>query len=38
MAENNTPLDRKTVILRVVIGVALVIVPLLVILLLGFLT
>lgn len=35
MAENNMPLDKNTVILRILVGVALVLVPLLIILVLG---
>lgn len=36
MADDDPPLDRKTVVLRIVVGVALVLLPLVVILALAF--
>lgn len=36
MTDNSSPLDKKTIVLRIVIGVALVLLPLVVILALAF--
>ncbi len=37
-AENNPPLDKKTIIVRIAVGVALVLVPLPIVLMLGSIT